>query len=29
LVRRLAALGLVLLLTAATFDFGKVDGIGI
>jgi hypothetical protein len=28
LVRRLAALALVLLLTAATFDFGKVDGIG-
>ena len=28
LVRRLAALALILLLTAATFDFGKVDGIG-
>lgn len=28
LVRRLAALALLLLLTAATFDFGKVDGIG-
>jgi len=28
LVRRLAALVLILLLTAATFDFGKVDGIG-
>jgi hypothetical protein len=28
LVRRLAALALMLLLTAATFDFGKVDGIG-
>jgi hypothetical protein len=28
LVRRLAALVLITLLTAATFDFGKVDGIG-
>jgi hypothetical protein len=28
LARRLAALALILLLTAATFDFGKVDGIG-
>src|SRR5882757_2409156 len=28
LVRRLAALTLMALLTAATFDFGKVDGIG-
>jgi hypothetical protein len=28
LIRRLAALALILLLTAATFDFGKVDGIG-
>jgi len=28
LVRRLAALALMMLLTAATFDFGKVDGIG-
>jgi hypothetical protein len=28
LVRRLAALVLIALLTAATFDFGKVDGIG-
>ena len=28
LVRRLAAVVFVLLLTAATFDFGKVDGIG-
>jgi hypothetical protein len=28
LVRRLAALALILLLAAATFDFGKVDGIG-
>ena len=28
LVRRLSALALVLLLTAATLDFGKVDGIG-
>lgn len=28
LVRRLAAFALILLLTAATFDFGKVDGIG-
>ncbi|HEY2528630.1 MAG TPA: hypothetical protein VGJ20_11905 [Xanthobacteraceae bacterium] len=28
LVRRLGALALILLLTAATFDFGKVDGIG-
>lgn len=28
LVRRLAALALVLVLTAATLDFGKVDGIG-
>lgn len=28
LVRRLAALVLTILLTAATFDFGKVDGIG-
>jgi hypothetical protein len=28
LVRRVAALALILLLTAATFDFGKVDGIG-
>jgi hypothetical protein len=28
LVRRLAALALMALLTAATFDFGKVDGIG-
>jgi len=28
LIRRLAALALVLLLVAATFDFGKVDGIG-
>ena len=28
LVRRLAALAFVVLLTAATFDFGKVDGIG-
>ena len=28
LVRRLAALVFILLLTAATFDFGKVDGIG-
>jgi hypothetical protein len=28
LVRRLAALVLIMLLTAATFDFGKVDGIG-
>jgi hypothetical protein len=28
LVRRLAALALTALLTAATFDFGKVDGIG-
>jgi hypothetical protein len=28
LVRRLAALVLILLLTAATFDFGKVDAIG-
>jgi hypothetical protein len=28
LVRRLAALVLIILLTAATFDFGKVDGIG-
>jgi hypothetical protein len=28
LVRRLAALALALLLFAATFDFGKVDGIG-
>jgi hypothetical protein len=28
LPRRLAALALMLLLTSATFDFGKVDGIG-
>jgi hypothetical protein len=28
LVRRLAALVLIAVLTAATFDFGKVDGIG-
>lgn len=28
LVRRVAALVFILLLTAATFDFGKVDGIG-
>jgi hypothetical protein len=28
LVRRLSALVLIMLLTAATFDFGKVDGIG-
>jgi hypothetical protein len=28
LVRRLAAIALVLVLTAATFDFGKVDGVG-
>jgi hypothetical protein len=28
LVRRLAAVALILLLTAATLDFGKVDGIG-
>jgi hypothetical protein len=28
LIRRLAALALMALLTAATFDFGKVDGIG-
>src|ERR1700704_2685941 len=28
LVRRLAALALMALLTAATFEFGKVDGIG-
>jgi hypothetical protein len=28
LVRRLAALALIVVLTAATFDFGKVDGIG-
>ena len=28
LVRRLAALALIMVLTAATFDFGKVDGIG-
>jgi hypothetical protein len=28
LVRRLAALGLALLLFGATFDFGKIDGIG-
>src|SRR5262249_12915967 len=28
LVRRLAALVFILLLTAATFDFGRVDGIG-
>lgn len=28
LVRRLAALVFILLLTAATFDFGKVDGVG-
>jgi hypothetical protein len=28
LVRRLAALALIAVLTAATFDFGKVDGIG-
>jgi hypothetical protein len=28
LVRRLAALALMALLTAATFDFGKMDGIG-
>jgi len=28
LVRRLAALAFAVLLTAATFDFGKVDGIG-
>jgi hypothetical protein len=28
LSRRLAALALALLMTAATFDFGKVDGIG-
>jgi hypothetical protein len=28
LIRRLAAFVLILLLTAATFDFGKVDGIG-
>jgi hypothetical protein len=28
LIRRLAALALALLMTAATFDFGKVDGIG-
>jgi hypothetical protein len=28
LVRRFAALALMALLTAATFDFGKVDGIG-
>jgi hypothetical protein len=28
LARRLAALALMLLLTSATFDFGKVDGIG-
>jgi hypothetical protein len=28
LVRRLAAAALVLLLVAATFDFGKIDGIG-
>lgn len=28
LARRLAALALILLLTSATFDFGKVDGIG-
>ena len=28
LVRRLAALVLIMLLTAATIDFGKVDGIG-
>jgi hypothetical protein len=28
LIRRLAALALMALLTAATFDFGKMDGIG-
>jgi hypothetical protein len=28
MVRRLAAFALILLLTSATFDFGKVDGIG-
>ena len=28
LVRRVAALAFILLLTAATFDFGKADGIG-
>jgi hypothetical protein len=28
MVRRLAALALIMLLTSATFDFGKVDGIG-
>jgi hypothetical protein len=28
LVRRLAALAFITLLTAATFDFGKVDGVG-
>jgi hypothetical protein len=28
MIRRLAALALILLLTSATFDFGKVDGIG-
>jgi hypothetical protein len=28
LIRRLAALALMTILTAATFDFGKVDGIG-
>jgi len=28
LVRRLAALVFIVLLTAATFDFGKIDGIG-
>lgn len=28
LVRRLAAVALMVLLTAATFDFGKMDGIG-
>jgi hypothetical protein len=28
MVRRLAALALILVLTSATFDFGKVDGIG-
>ena len=28
LVRRFAALALIMVLTAATFDFGKVDGIG-
>jgi hypothetical protein len=28
LIRRLAALALISILTAATFDFGKVDGIG-